>query len=237
MDNLDRLKVVKTEYIDCRKCGLCNYREKMVWGYGNPESKVMIVVDGPNKFDDHYGIPVAGPASEILNTMLNQVKSSREEVWITPVTLCRALADDGEERVPTKEEMLACQKRLHAEITIIDPNIIIILGEIPMRALVKGQKPKIGKSCGKLLPIEVPVGEDLPPATYRGMILFSPEQLMKMDAAWTSNGIARKCTDHLRDAFHISDFIEDLRRDPDRALSANPGLRDRGEYVTELGEL
>ncbi len=124
----------------------------------------------------------------------------------------------------------------------MDPNVIVLLGEIPIRALIPGKKSKIGKLLGTLLEVPVPC-EEFSDAKYPAVPIYGLEQLMKMDAAginllsgaghqsWSVNGVAVQCTDFIRTTLEASDLLQLMRTDPEAALSPLPVLPDRGASV------
>jgi DNA polymerase len=87
----------------------------------------MLVGEGPGEVEDQEGRPFVGPAGQKLDEVLACVNITREDVYITNVIKCRP----PENRVPTKKEMETCMPYLEAQIALVNPSLIITLGNIP----------------------------------------------------------------------------------------------------------
>ena len=57
----------------------------------------------------------------------------RKDVYITNIVKCRP----PENRIPTPEEMIICDQHLQTQIMLIDPELIILLGNTPTRWILK----------------------------------------------------------------------------------------------------
>ncbi len=120
----------------CVKCSLSETRTNVVFGEGNPTGAVMFVGEGPGEAEDQTGRPFVGTAGQKLDEVLASVSITREAVYITNVVKCRP----PENRVPAKKEMEACWPFLEAQIALINPGLIIPLGNTPTQWLLPGSK-------------------------------------------------------------------------------------------------
>jgi len=98
-----------------------------VFGEGHPRAAVMLVGEGPGEVEDDTGRPFVGPAGQLLTDILKSVHIAREDVYITNVVKCRPPGN----RVPTKVEMKACWPWLAAQIALINPKVVVTLGNTP----------------------------------------------------------------------------------------------------------
>ena len=74
MENLDKQwQQLEEEIADCRACGLCEGRKRVVPGEGNRETRVLFVGEGPGAEEDRQGRPFVGPAGQLLDRMLDAV--------------------------------------------------------------------------------------------------------------------------------------------------------------------
>jgi DNA polymerase len=119
---------------ECGKCPLAQTRTHVVFGEGNPHAELMLIGEGPGEVEDNTGHPFVGPAGHKLDEILASVDISREEIYITNVVKCRPPGN----RVPAKKEMEACNPYLEAQIALINPKLIITLGNTPTQWLVPG---------------------------------------------------------------------------------------------------
>ncbi|MFK7852447.1 MAG: uracil-DNA glycosylase [Akkermansiaceae bacterium] len=105
-------------------------RETMVFATGTPEARLMLIGEAPGYNEEKEKEPFVGPAGKKLNDILKAMGISREEVYISNLVKFRpAIArQTTNNRKPTREEMEACLPLVKAEISVIQPEIIITLG-------------------------------------------------------------------------------------------------------------
>ncbi len=117
---------------DCRACGLRAGCRGVVFGEGNPKAAVMLIGEGPGSTEDEMGRPFVGPAGKLLDRILASVGFAREEVYIANVVKCRPPGN----RVPQPEEREACRPWLEAQVRLIDPLFLVLLGASAAQALL-----------------------------------------------------------------------------------------------------
>lgn len=133
---------------DCRRCGLCHGRRKIVFGSGNAKTRLLFVGEGPGADEDASGEPFVGKAGGLLTKILEAMHYKREEVYIANVVKCRP----PQNRVPSPEEVTACAPFLKAQIEVIDPALIIALGLTAAVALT-GKTSTMSNLRGRLHPL------------------------------------------------------------------------------------
>lgn len=153
----------------CSKCTLCETRQNVVIGVGNPRSKVLFVGEGPGQNEDIQGEPFVGRGGKLLDKMLAAVDLDRNKnVYITNIVKCRP----PENRDPRPEEQEACIGWLRNQFALIRPKIIVCLGRIAAMKMIKPDI-KITKEHG----IFVQKGEVLMMATlHPAALLRNPSQ-------------------------------------------------------------
>ena len=72
----------------CRRCRLCEARNTIVFGSGNPEADLVVIGEGPGADEDAQGLPFVGRAGQLLTKMLASVQLARDEVYITNAVKC-----------------------------------------------------------------------------------------------------------------------------------------------------
>jgi uracil-DNA glycosylase family 4 len=118
------LDAIVTEVIACRKCELWKTRKNPVPGEGNPNSQIMFIGEAPGYWEDVKGKPFVGAAGKFLVTLLSEAGVSRENVFIGNILKCRPLKN----REPLLDEIQKCTPYLNKQIQIIQPKIIVTLG-------------------------------------------------------------------------------------------------------------
>ncbi len=116
----------------CVLCQLHKTRTNVVFGEGNSAAALMLIGEGPGEVEDQNGRPFVGPAGQKLDEILASVGIMREEVYITNVVKCRPPGN----REPLSGEMERCRPYLEAQIALINPQIILSLGNVPTRTLL-----------------------------------------------------------------------------------------------------
>lgn len=124
------------EVAECRRCSLCEGRTQIVFGDGNPASQVLIVGEAPGKNEDLEGKPFVGAAGKYLNELLAIAGLAREDVFIANVLKCRP----PQNRNPLPEEIEACAPYLRQQTRIIDPKVIVTLGNFSTKFILKTEK-------------------------------------------------------------------------------------------------
>jgi len=117
----------------CKKCPLALERRNVVFGEGDRSTRLLFVGEAPGLEEDQQGIPFVGKAGQLLSRILEAAGIDRNEIFITNVVKCRPPGN----RVPTIEEMLACEDFLKAQIALINPSILVCLGMTSTKWILK----------------------------------------------------------------------------------------------------
>lgn len=120
-----RLRAIREEIGDCRRCGLCQGRSKIVFGVGNPRARLLFVGEGPGADEDRMGEPFVGRAGQLLTDIITKgMGLTRAEVYIANIVKCRP----PDNRTPLPDEAATCLPFLEAQIAAIVPEVIVALG-------------------------------------------------------------------------------------------------------------
>lgn len=120
----------------CSRCGLCEQRKTVVFGEGRRDAALMFIGEGPGADEDEQGRPFVGSSGKLLTQILEAAGIDRREVYITNVVKCRPPGN----RAPTAEEMAACDEYLMTQIMLVRPRLIVLLGNSPMKWILKTTK-------------------------------------------------------------------------------------------------
>jgi DNA polymerase len=116
----------------CTRCTLCEQRKQVVNSTGNPQAKLMFIGEAPGADEDAQGFPFVGRAGQLLNKIVEAIGMKREEVFIGNVNRCRP----PQNRQPLPPEVAACKPFLLREITIVRPQVIVVLGNTACQNLL-----------------------------------------------------------------------------------------------------
>lgn len=117
----------------CTRCPLCQERKNIVFGEGNRASRVMFIGEGPGAVEDEEGRPFVGPAGQLLDKMLASIGLDRSKVYIANIVKCRP----PQNRDPLNVEQDACIGYLRRQTALLRPKIIVCLGRIAAKAIIK----------------------------------------------------------------------------------------------------
>ena len=117
---------------NCRKCGLCQLRNNVVFGVGNCKADVMFIGEGPGEQEDLKGEPFVGAAGQLLDDMMSIIDLDRTNTYIANIVKCRP----PQNRDPSDDEQDACIDYLRNQVALIQPKIIVCLGRIAAKRLI-----------------------------------------------------------------------------------------------------
>jgi len=138
------LEDVQRELGECTRCPLCQSRNRIVFGDGNPEAALMFIGEGPGQEEDRRGIPFVGRAGELLTQMIERgLEIPRSEVYICNIVKCRPPGN----RTPQPNEVASCKPFLDGQIDAVKPRTIVALGR-PATSLLLGRDVSITKIRG-----------------------------------------------------------------------------------------
>ncbi len=145
----DTLSKISADIGDCKRCRLCEGRNKIVFGSGNEKASLVFVGEGPGADEDAQGFPFVGRAGQLLTQMIDGTASkeginiSRPDVYICNVVKCRP----PENRAPQPDEMEICGQFLFRQLMAIQPKAICALGATAAKAVL-GTKEGVTKLRG-----------------------------------------------------------------------------------------
>jgi len=105
----------------------------VVFGTGAENAEILLIGEGPGQSEDEQGIPFVGRAGLLLDDMLEIIGLDRTKVYIANIVKCRP----PENRDPLNVEQDACIGFLRRQAALLRPKIIVCLGRIAAKAIIK----------------------------------------------------------------------------------------------------
>ena len=131
----DSLTALRDHIGDCHRCNLHRGRKNLVFGEGDEKARLVFVGEGPGFDEDQTGRPFVGKAGELLTRIIeNGMGLTRDQVYICNVVKCRPPGN----RDPNPDEIDVCLPFLKAQLGIIKPEVICVLGRVAGEALLGG---------------------------------------------------------------------------------------------------
>ena len=151
------LKTLREAAAGCRGCHLWRPATQTVLGEGRKSSRLMLVGEQPGDKEDQAGKPFVGPAGRELDRGLVAAGIERGDAYLTNVVKHFKFEERGRRRIhqtPKRFEVDACRPWLDAELDVVKPEALIILGATAARALL-GTSFKVTQHRGELLDSEL----------------------------------------------------------------------------------
>src|SRR5215813_8234461 len=133
------LTSLKNAAADCKACDLWERGTQTVFGEGGRRAEVVFVGEQPGNEEDLSGKPFVGPAGRLLDEALVEAGIDRVKTYVTNVVKHFKWEPRGKRRIhkkPNAGEISACRPWLEAEISLIKPKIIVLLGATAAQALL-----------------------------------------------------------------------------------------------------
>jgi DNA polymerase len=129
----DTLLKIREDIGDCTRCKLHKGRNKIVFGDGSPNAKLVFIGEGPGADEDAQGLPFVGRAGKLLTQMIEAMGLQRKDVYICNVVKCRP----PENRTPEPDEVEVCSPYLLRQIDVINPKVLVCLGAVAAKTLLE----------------------------------------------------------------------------------------------------
>ena len=137
-DKRQRFEMLVENVNRCNLCKRMYGRTKVLSEKnGDIDSKVVFIGEAPGRLGaDRTGIPFHGDkAGKNFEYLLQFAGLTRQQVFITNAVLCNPRDEKGNNSAPNKEEVRNCSLHLSILIDIIEPKLIVPLGQCALRSL------------------------------------------------------------------------------------------------------
>ena len=141
----------------CEGCPLYANATQAVFGEGLVSAKLMLVGEQPGDQEDKAGAPFVGPAGRILDQALDEAGIDRRAAYVTNAVKHFKWKARGKRRIhdkPTWTEQVACRPWLEAELQLVKPRALVLLGATAAQSLL-GKDFRLTKHRGEALDSEL----------------------------------------------------------------------------------
>jgi uracil-DNA glycosylase family protein len=161
----------------CRGCDLWKNATQTVFGEGGTKSQIVLVGEQPGDKEDLSGHPFVGPAGKLLDEALEEAGIDRSLTYVTNVVkhFKWKPATTGKRRLhqkPKASEVAACKPWLEAELAILQPHVVVLLGATAAQAIM-GNDFRVTEQRGKW--IDSDLGEYVMATVHPSSILRAPD--------------------------------------------------------------
>ena len=133
----EAIEAIRAEIGNCVRCPLHEGRTQIVHSTGNFAARLMFVGEAPGADEDAEGKPFVGRAGKLLTDIISGMGFRREDVFIGNINRCRPPGN----RQPLPIETEACRPFLLREVAVIQPKVIVVLGNTATQNLLSIKTP------------------------------------------------------------------------------------------------
>ena len=127
------LQALRDQAVSCTRCPLAGGRTQVVFGVGDPDADLLFVGEGPGREEDLVGEPFVGRSGRLLDRLMREeLGMDRSQCYIANVVKCRPPGN----RDPEPAEIESCRPYLDAQVELIDPRVVVTLGNFAARTLL-----------------------------------------------------------------------------------------------------
>src|SRR4051812_22390068 len=160
----------------CEGCPLYANATQAVFGEGTLTSEVMLVGEQPGDQEDLAGAPFVGPAGKLLDRALDEAGVDRKQAYVTNAVKHFKWKARGTRRIhdkPSWTEQMACRPWLEAEIALVKPRALVLMGATAGQSLL-GKSFKVTQSRGQ--PIESDLADLVTATIHPSAVLRSDDR-------------------------------------------------------------
>jgi uracil-DNA glycosylase len=147
------LSALREAAAGCRGCHLWQVGTQTVFGEGAEDAEAMFVGEQPGDQEDQQGRPFVGPAGHVFDEALEAAEIDRSHTYVTNAVKHFKWQARGKRRIhqkPNWAEMTACRPWLEAELEVVQPRVLVLLGATAAQSLL-GREFRVTQHRGELL--------------------------------------------------------------------------------------
>jgi uracil-DNA glycosylase family protein len=176
------LETLRDAAASCQGCALYLTATQTVFGEGRASARVMFVGEQPGDLEDQRGRPFVGPAGRLFDKALVEAGIERNLVYVTNAVKHFKFEQRGKARLhkrPKAGEIAACLPWLRAELKVVRPDILVLLGATAAQALF-GARFRVTRERGQ--PITTDLAEFAIATAHPSSILRAPDDDARAEA-------------------------------------------------------
>lgn len=155
-------------------------REDIVLGEGCLSPRIVIIGEAPGKDEVEKKRPFVGKAGKNLDFFLCKLGIERKDIYITNAIKYRLKKISPKSggfinRPATTFDIASNMDILHKEVVILNPRLVVTLGNVPLKALTNDAKISIGDVHGRMTKVHIGgCALSLYPLYHPASIIYNP---------------------------------------------------------------
>ncbi|KLU63593.1 uracil DNA glycosylase superfamily protein [Peptococcaceae bacterium CEB3] len=134
-----------SEATNCPKCELFLQRSRIIWGEGNPNAKIFVLLDNPGSREDKFGEPFICGTRQTLYLATTLAGLRKDDLYVTYVLRCRPVRKYDKEQA-----RITCIKYLQEQLTLKAPRLVVCLGNVATQSFLGNSDAKVKLLRGKI---------------------------------------------------------------------------------------
>ncbi|MDK2892739.1 uracil-DNA glycosylase [Methanohalophilus sp.] len=135
------LEELEQQISSCTRCPLHKTATQKVIRKGSNNPAILFIGEAPGKNEDATGVPFCGRAGKMLDNIIEYMGLDDDKWAVINTIKCRP----PNNRTPNKKELKECRPFLEMQIELLDPKLIVLLGNTAEAAFVGRGKLEWGK--------------------------------------------------------------------------------------------
>jgi uracil-DNA glycosylase len=123
---------------DCHECGLYQHGSRMVWGEGNPNAPIMIILDNPGAREDREGNPFVCGTRQTLQKAAEEVGLHMNDLYVTYILKRKPTRAYDKENVRR-----TCMAHLDQQLIDKKPSLIFCLGNSAVQSFFQNHEMEV----------------------------------------------------------------------------------------------
>lgn len=133
------------EFANCQKCCLSQQRSRVIWGEGNPDAKIFVVLDNPGAREDKFGVPFVCGTRQTLYSAVTSVGLEKNDLYVTYVLRCRSVKKYDKEQART-----TCISHLRNQLMSRIPKLVVCLGNVAAQSYLENHETDVKSLRGRI---------------------------------------------------------------------------------------
>ncbi len=137
----------------CTACPLYRHATQVVFGEGPKDATLVLVGEQPGDQEDRQGHPFIGPAGQLLDRALADAGIDRSKAYVTNAVKHFKWEERGPRRLhkkPAASEIKACKPWLAAELSLVKPHVLVLLGGTAAQSVL-GSQVRVLRDRGRVM--------------------------------------------------------------------------------------
>ena len=166
----------------CKACPLWKGATQTVFGEGTRTAEIVFVGEQPGDVEDQEGRPFVGPAGRVFDDALADAGIDRKLAYVTNAVKHFKWQARGKRRIhqkPNAAELAACRPWLDAELAVVEPRVLVLLGATAAQALL-GRGFRVTRERG--VPVDSKLAPNVLATVHPSSILRAPDETARREA-------------------------------------------------------